>query len=120
MKDNLRKNLNKKKTTEDECMQQAEQEQRDDLVFHIEPGGASYPQGSPPKVKTRGTPKAKAERSRSRDIEPKTEPKSEPKSEMKSEATPKAKKEPKVPKEKQIRVKKDIEKNPKAKQRKKK
>ena len=87
MKEHLRKNLSKKKTTEDEFMKQTEQNQKDDLEFASAPvtGGASSSQGPLPPKQPR-TPKAKVERSRSRDQEPKT-PKSEMKSE--SEATPK-------------------------------
>ena len=71
MKDNLRKNLAKKKATEDELMEQAEQEQKDNLAFHTEPtGGASSSQGPLP-PKTPRTPKVRIERSRSRDNEPK-------------------------------------------------
>ena len=80
MKDKLRKNLNKKKATEDEFTQQAEQEQRDNLALPSEPtGGASSSQGPLPPKQPR-TPKT-----------PKSEAKSEPKSETKSEseATPK-------------------------------
>ena len=77
-------------------MKQTEQNQKDDLEFASAPvtGGASSSQGPLPPKQPR-TPKAKVERSRSRDQEPKTELKSE------SEATPKVKKEPK---EKKIRV----------------
>ena len=99
MAERVKNNLAKKKSTEDEFMKQTEQNQKDDLEFASAPvtGGASSSQGPLP-------PKAKVERSRSRDQEPKT-PKSEMKSEMKSEseATPKVKKEPK---EKKIKVKK--------------
>jgi len=103
-KQHLRKNLSKQKAAEDEVMKQTEQEQKDDLEFASAPvtGGASSSQGPLPPKQPR-TPKAKVERSRSRDQEPKT-PKSEMKSE--SEATPKVKKEPK---EKKIKVKKEIE-----------
>ena len=67
-------------------MKQTEQEQKDDLELASAPvtGGASSSQGPLPPKQPR-TPKAKVERSRSRDQEPKT-PKSEPKSEMKSES----------------------------------
>jgi hypothetical protein len=97
MKQHLRKNLAKKKTAEEEFMKQTAQEQKDDLELASAPvtGGASSSQGPLP-PKTPRTPKARVERSRSRDREPKT-----PKSEMKSESedTPKAKvkKEPKDP-----------------------
>ena len=108
MAERVKNNLAKKKSTEDEFMKQTEQNQKDDLEFASAPvtGGASSSQGPDPPKQPR-TPKAKVERSRSRDQEPKT-PKSEAKSEMKSEseATPKVKKEPK---EKKIKVKKEIE-----------
>ena len=83
MKDKLRKNLAKKKATEDELMEHAEQEQRDNLALPTElTGGASSSQGPLPPKQPR-TPRT-----------PKPETKSEPKSEMQSEseATPKAKK----------------------------
>ncbi len=109
MKGHLRKNLAKKKATEDEFMKQTAQEQKDDLELASAPvtGGASSSQGPLP-PKTPRTPKARVERSRSRDQEPKT-PKSEAKSELKSESedTPKAKVK-KEPNEKKIRVQKDI------------
>ena len=86
-------------------MKQTAQEQKDDLEFKSSPvsGGASSSQGPLP-PKTPRTPKARVERSRSRDHEPKT-----PKSEMKSESedTPKAKVK-KEPNEKKIRVQTDI------------
>jgi len=105
MAERVKNNLAKKKSTEDEFMKQTEQNQKDDLEFASAPvtGGASSSQGPSPPKQPR-TPKAKVERSRSRDQEPIT-PKSEMKSE--SEATPKVKKEPK---EKKIKVKKEIEK----------
>ena len=73
MKEKVRKNLAKKKATEDELMEQAEQEQRDNLALPTElTGGASSSQGPLPPKQPR-TPRS---------------PKSEMKSE--SEATPKA------------------------------
>ena len=83
MAERVKNNLAKKKSTEDEFMKQTEQNQKDDLEFASAPvtGGASSSQGPDPPKQPR-TPKAKVERSRSRDQEPKT-PKSEAKSEMK-------------------------------------
>ena len=105
MNERVRNNLAKKKAAEDEFMKQTAQEPKDDLEFKSPPvtGGASSSQGPLP-PKTPRTPKARVERSRSRDHEPKT-PKSEIKSE--SEDTPKAKvkKEPKDP---MMRVQRDI------------
>ena len=94
MKERVKNNLAKKKTAEDEFMKQTAQDQKDDLEFASAPvtGGASSSQGPlPPKLPR--TPKAKVERSRSRDREPKSETKSEMKSE--SEATPKVKRKTK-------------------------
>jgi hypothetical protein len=110
MKERVKNNLAKMKAAEDEFMKQPEQNQRDDLEFTSPPvtGGASSSQGPLP-PKTPKTQKARVERSRSRDQEPKT-PKSEMKSEMKSEseATPKIQKDPK---ENKIKIKKEMEKN---------
>ena len=108
MKEHLQRNLAKKKIVEDAFMKQAEQNQRDDLALASEPvtGGASSSQGPPPPKQPR-TPKAKVDRSRSRDQEPKT-PKSEIEMKSESEATQKTKPQ-KEPKEKKIKVQKDIE-----------
>ena len=78
MKERVRNNLAKKKTAEDEFMKQTEQEQKEDSELASAPvtGGASSSQGPLPPKQPR-TPKAKVERSRSRDQEPKTH-KSEP------------------------------------------
>ena len=100
MAERVKNNLAKKKSTEDEFMKQTEQNQRDDLAFASAPvtGGASSSQGPLPPKQPR-TPKAKVERRRSRDQEPKT-PKSELKSEMKSESESYAKSKKRTKREK--------------------
>ncbi len=72
MKEKVRNNL-AKKATEDEFMKKTKHKQKDDLAFpRASPltGGASSSQGPLP-PKTPRTPKARVERRRSRDNDPK-------------------------------------------------